>query len=261
MLPSTAQAYLVGRNEQYQLSHPLPSAFTVPHVGTDGIPSPTPAAPSPFPLTSLPDANVPAALKAQGIVSAGVGRSHTILVTEAGEAWSAGLNTLGQVRVSLFGGDGTALRRKLILEFCCTVRPPQHRARRKLHTGRRSAFERKGCSRVRRHHVLALPHRDWQGLRRRIRREGPARQRKGRSLSACVRATKLNLPAPARQESTLRRPRSSSPSSPTRSSSVARSRTRRLCRSRAGNSTASRSTATATATPGASEVRAPFAAL
>ncbi|KAK4701353.1 hypothetical protein P7C70_g4879, partial [Phenoliferia sp. Uapishka_3] len=90
-------------------------------MGTDGFPSPTPAAPFPFPLTSLPDSNVPAALKSQGIVSAGVGRSHTILITDAGEAWSAGLNTLGQCghsnveHLASFARVGGALLRERVV--------------------------------------------------------------------------------------------------------------------------------------------------
>ncbi|GAA6036645.1 hypothetical protein JCM8097_001269 [Rhodosporidiobolus ruineniae] len=90
------QAYLIGRNDRYQLSHPLPAHLTTPHLGPDNIPSPTPAAPQPFALASLPDANVPPALKNQRIVSAAVGRAHTVLVTKKGEAWTAGWNACGQ---------------------------------------------------------------------------------------------------------------------------------------------------------------------
>jgi alpha-tubulin suppressor-like RCC1 family protein len=69
---------------------------------SDGLTSsPTPCAPQPFPLHSLPDANAPKELKEQGIVDAAVGRGHTILVTDQGEAWTAGWNALGQVRFCL----------------------------------------------------------------------------------------------------------------------------------------------------------------
>ncbi|GAA5865477.1 hypothetical protein JCM8547_001258 [Rhodosporidiobolus lusitaniae] len=90
------QAYLIGRNEHYQLSHPLPPAFTTAHLTSDGIPSPTPAATYPFPLLSFDDMNAPRALKKQRIVSAAVGRGHTVLVTENGDAWTAGWNVAGQ---------------------------------------------------------------------------------------------------------------------------------------------------------------------
>ncbi|BGP44741.1 hypothetical protein JCM10450v2_000555 [Rhodotorula kratochvilovae] len=90
------QAYLFGRNEHKQLSHPLPEHLTMPHLATNDLPSPTPMAPEPFPLRSLPDTNVPAELKLQRIAHAAVGRGHTILVTESGEAWSAGWNVSGQ---------------------------------------------------------------------------------------------------------------------------------------------------------------------
>lgn len=55
-------------------------------------------APEPIRLKALPDSNVPADLKVQGIVHAACGRGHTILVTDLGEAWSAGWNVSGQVR-------------------------------------------------------------------------------------------------------------------------------------------------------------------
>ncbi|GAA5972349.1 hypothetical protein JCM11641_002419 [Rhodosporidiobolus odoratus] len=93
------QAYLLGRNEHHQLSHPLPASLTVPHLDSSGKPSKTPAAMEPFPLLSLPDSNAPQALKKQKIVSAAVGRGQTILVTENGEAWTAGWNAVGQVRI------------------------------------------------------------------------------------------------------------------------------------------------------------------
>ncbi|KPV78376.1 uncharacterized protein RHOBADRAFT_50849 [Rhodotorula graminis WP1] len=90
------EAYVFGRNEHYQLSWPLPPHLTMPHLALDGLPSPTPMAPEPFPLSSLPDVNVAPALKAQRIVHAACGRGHTVLVTDAGEAWSAGWNVSGQ---------------------------------------------------------------------------------------------------------------------------------------------------------------------
>ncbi|GAA5958640.1 hypothetical protein JCM21900_004661 [Sporobolomyces salmonicolor] len=94
------QAYLFGRNEHYQLSHPLPSHLTSSHLTHDGIPSPTPAALYPFPLRDLPSSNVPPALRSQRIVSAAVGRGHTVLVTSKGEAWTAGWNVYGQCGIS-----------------------------------------------------------------------------------------------------------------------------------------------------------------
>lgn len=91
----SSQAYVWGRNDHHQITHPLP-----PHLTTAPSPdipdTPTPAAPYPFPLASLPDSNVPAKLKAQQIATAAVGRNHTILVTASGEAWTAGWNNLGQ---------------------------------------------------------------------------------------------------------------------------------------------------------------------
>ncbi|GAA5995085.1 uncharacterized protein JCM10292_004530 [Rhodotorula paludigena] len=90
------QAYVFGRNEHHQLSHPLPPHLTVPHLGTKDLPSDTPMAHEPFPLRSLPDAQVPPALKEQPIVHAACGRGHTILVMRSGEAWSAGWNVYGQ---------------------------------------------------------------------------------------------------------------------------------------------------------------------
>ncbi|BGP12669.1 hypothetical protein JCM10213_008806 [Rhodosporidiobolus nylandii] len=90
------QAYLLGRNEHHQLSHPLPASVTVPHLGSDGLPSTTPATMEPFPLLALPDSNAPKELKRQRIVSAAVGRGQTVLVTEEGEAWTAGWNCVGQ---------------------------------------------------------------------------------------------------------------------------------------------------------------------
>ncbi|BGP21475.1 regulatorof chromosome condensation family protein [Rhodotorula toruloides] len=90
------QAYLFGRNEHHQLSFPLPSSFTTPHLSSDDVPASTPAAPFPFPLRSLPDSTCPPALKAQKIVHAACGRGHTLLVTESGEVWSAGWNVVGQ---------------------------------------------------------------------------------------------------------------------------------------------------------------------
>ncbi|SGY34856.1 BQ5605_C002g01692 [Microbotryum silenes-dioicae] len=95
-ISSSNEAYLFGRNEHYQLSYPLPAELTTPFLSTDGTPSPTPPASFPFPLKSLPEQNVPAILKSQGIVSAATGRGHTILITEHGEAWSAGWNHFGQ---------------------------------------------------------------------------------------------------------------------------------------------------------------------
>lgn len=96
-----SQAYLLGRNEHHQLSHPLPSYLTSSHAAHDGSASATPAAPFPFPLDTLPDSNAPAELKEQGIISAACGRGHTILVTDQGQAWTAGWNTVGQVRHAL----------------------------------------------------------------------------------------------------------------------------------------------------------------
>ncbi|GAA6059089.1 hypothetical protein JCM10212_002060 [Sporobolomyces blumeae] len=90
------EAYLLGRNEHYQLSHPLPSTLTTSHLTSDVIPSPTPAALHPFRLRDLSDENAPPALKSQGIVHAAAGRGHTVLVTDKGEAWTAGWNAYGQ---------------------------------------------------------------------------------------------------------------------------------------------------------------------
>ena len=84
-----------GRNEHHQLSYPLPESLTEPH--TNDKPSPTPMAPEPVRLNALPDSNVPPELKEQKIVYAACGRGHTILVTDQGEAWSAGWNVSGQV--------------------------------------------------------------------------------------------------------------------------------------------------------------------
>ncbi|KWU46657.1 RCC1/BLIP-II protein, partial [Rhodotorula sp. JG-1b] len=88
------QAYVWGRNEHHQLSYPLPESLTEPH--TNDKPSPTPMAPEPVRLNALPDSNVPPELKEQKIVYAACGRGHTILVTDQGEAWSAGWNVSGQ---------------------------------------------------------------------------------------------------------------------------------------------------------------------
>lgn len=82
-----------GRNEHHQLSYPLPASLTEPN----DKPSPTPMAPEPIRLNALPDSNVPPELKEQKIVHAACGRGHTILVTDQGEAWSAGWNVSGQV--------------------------------------------------------------------------------------------------------------------------------------------------------------------
>ncbi|GAA5916794.1 hypothetical protein JCM6882_004169 [Rhodosporidiobolus microsporus] len=90
------QAYLLGRNEHHQLTHPLPPSYTTPHLGSNELPSTTPAAGVPFALRSVPDANVPRELKRQRIVGAAVGRGHTVLVTKEGEAWTAGWNVVGQ---------------------------------------------------------------------------------------------------------------------------------------------------------------------
>ncbi|CEQ38996.1 SPOSA6832_00479 [Sporobolomyces salmonicolor] len=100
LMQSSSSAYLFGRNEHYQLSHPLPSHLTSSHLTHDGIPSPTPAALYPFPLRDLPSSNVPPALRSQRIVSAAVGRGHTVLVTSKGEAWAAGWNVYGQCGIS-----------------------------------------------------------------------------------------------------------------------------------------------------------------
>jgi len=54
------------------------------------MPSQTPAVLFPFPLSDLPEENAPTELKNQKIVNAAVGRGHTVLVTEKGEAWTAG---------------------------------------------------------------------------------------------------------------------------------------------------------------------------
>lgn len=105
------QAYVFGRNEHKQLSWPLPPHLTMPHLGSDGLPSPTPMAHEPFPLRSLPDTNVAPALKQQRIVHAAVGRGHTILVTDAGEAWSAGWNVSGQCGQSESDEHVAAFRR------------------------------------------------------------------------------------------------------------------------------------------------------
>lgn len=86
------RAWIWGRNEHHQLSFPLP-ASVAPVVSADAVP----AALEPFLLNNLPDSHVPLALKKQGIVEASVGRSHTLLVTDGGEVWSAGWNNLGQV--------------------------------------------------------------------------------------------------------------------------------------------------------------------
>ncbi|GAA5861482.1 hypothetical protein JCM3774_000265 [Rhodotorula dairenensis] len=86
------EAYLWGRNEHHQLSYPLPESLTEPN----DKPTSTPMAPEPIRLKALPDSNVPAELKAQRIVHAACGRGHTILVTDLGEAWSAGWNVSGQ---------------------------------------------------------------------------------------------------------------------------------------------------------------------
>ncbi|GAA5835305.1 hypothetical protein JCM11251_006676 [Rhodosporidiobolus azoricus] len=90
------QAYLLGRNEHHQLTHPLPATCTTVHLTPAGLPSDTPAAGVPFALRSLPDSNVPKELKKQRIVSAAVGRGHTVLVTKKGEVWTAGWNVVGQ---------------------------------------------------------------------------------------------------------------------------------------------------------------------
>ncbi|GAA5896848.1 uncharacterized protein JCM6883_007026 [Sporobolomyces salmoneus] len=90
------EAYLVGRNDHHQLTHPLPGHFTDPHLTSDGLPSPSPAALFPFPLAKLPESNASTALKSQKIVSAAVGRAHTVLITEKGEAWTCGWNNCGQ---------------------------------------------------------------------------------------------------------------------------------------------------------------------
>ncbi|SCV68428.1 BQ2448_549 [Microbotryum intermedium] len=95
-ISSSNEAYLFGRNEHYQLSYPLPEELTTSFLSTDGTPSPTPPASFPFPLKYLPEQNVPMNLRSQGIISAATGRGHTILVTEHGEAWSAGWNHFGQ---------------------------------------------------------------------------------------------------------------------------------------------------------------------
>lgn len=105
------QAYVFGRNEHKQLSWPLPPHLIMPHLGSDGLPSPTPMAHEPFPLRSLPDTNVAPALKQQRIVHAAVGRGHTILVTDAGEAWSAGWNVSGQCGQSESDEHVAAFRR------------------------------------------------------------------------------------------------------------------------------------------------------
>ncbi|GAA6004324.1 hypothetical protein JCM10207_000669 [Rhodosporidiobolus poonsookiae] len=90
------QAYLLGRNDHHQLSHPLPAEYTTMYLDSKDLPSKTPPATEPFALRSLPDKNVPAALKKQRIVQAACGRSHTVLVTSKGEAWTAGWNNYGQ---------------------------------------------------------------------------------------------------------------------------------------------------------------------
>ncbi|GAA6011255.1 hypothetical protein JCM8202_003951 [Rhodotorula sphaerocarpa] len=90
------EAYVWGRNEHHQLSYPLPASLTEPHLASNDKPSPTPMAPEPIRLKALPDSNVPKALKEQKIVHAACGRGHTILVTDQGEAWSAGWNVSGQ---------------------------------------------------------------------------------------------------------------------------------------------------------------------
>ncbi|GAA5955189.1 hypothetical protein JCM3765_003239 [Sporobolomyces pararoseus] len=90
------KAYLVGRNDHHQLTHPLPGHLVDPHLSSDGLPSQTPAALYPFPISELPDSNVPVQLKEQKVVSAAVGRAHTVLITEKGEAWTCGWNHCGQ---------------------------------------------------------------------------------------------------------------------------------------------------------------------
>ncbi|GAA5980728.1 hypothetical protein JCM10908_001754 [Rhodotorula pacifica] len=90
------EAYVWGRNEHHQLSYPLPESLTEPHNASNEKPSSTPMAPEPIRLKALPDSNVPADLKVQKIVHAACGRGHTILVTDQGEAWSAGWNVSGQ---------------------------------------------------------------------------------------------------------------------------------------------------------------------
>lgn len=86
-----------GRNEHHQLSYPLPASLTEPHTASNDKASPTPMAPEPIRLNALPDSNVPPELKQQKIVHVACGRGHTILVTDQGEAWSAGWNVSGQV--------------------------------------------------------------------------------------------------------------------------------------------------------------------
>ncbi|KAK4058167.1 hypothetical protein OIO90_000906 [Microbotryomycetes sp. JL221] len=103
------QAFMFGRNDHHQLTFPLPLHLTTSQaeqtiisdsVGTLNASSSTtttpPSAPLPFPLNALPDANVPLVLKRQRIVSAAVGRHHTVIITEQGQAWSCGWNNVGQ---------------------------------------------------------------------------------------------------------------------------------------------------------------------
>lgn len=122
-----SQAWLLGRNENYQLSWPLPEAFTTSHNGTDGSPSATPAAGFPFRLTDLPDSNAPAELKRQRIVSAACGRGNTVLVTDQGQAWTAGANMVGQSghanieRLQSFTRVQGALAREKVVAASCGV--------------------------------------------------------------------------------------------------------------------------------------------
>ncbi|GAA5942352.1 uncharacterized protein JCM15063_002979 [Sporobolomyces koalae] len=121
------QAYLFGRNDHHQITYPLPGEFADPYLTQEGLPSSTPAALFPFRLRDLPDDNAPTELKSQKIVSAAVGRAHTVLVTESGEAWTCGWNNCGQCghegveHVSSFTRvNGDLLSEKVVSATCGT---------------------------------------------------------------------------------------------------------------------------------------------